>query len=419
MPFPPDGKAIMKFQDSKGHWMIEKIPLHGVAVGMYVHDINCEGVDPAYLPRQFLISDRATLAKVRALGTPDIFIDTSKALYLPGGLAEEAEAGGRQSTGAPQEDSRHAPAIHIPPSSPVDDAKRLFSDATRMMRDMMNDIRIGKKIDMRQCERIVNDIMASVNRAPSVMLPLVQLKSYDQYTYQHCIAVSALAVAFGQVEDMPGQEIYEFAMGGLLHDVGKAFIPGRILNKPARLDNSEFGIMKSHVEHTTDILKKTQGVSEIAFNAAAHHHERYDGNGYPEGLQGDEISVHGQMMAIVDVYDAITSSRVYHKGVPPSEAVGRLFNLSTTHFNRRLVQAFIKGIGIYPAGSLVKLASERLAVVRDVNSEQLLKPSVLVIYDCNWQRHIIPEPLDLADSTDCIVSHEDYGSWGINQSLWL
>jgi HD-GYP domain-containing protein (c-di-GMP phosphodiesterase class II) len=190
------------------------------------------------------------------------------------------------------------------------------------------------------------------------------------------------------------------------------------LNKPGKLEESEFNVMKTHVVHTAKLLNDVNGVSEITFNAAAQHHERYDGTGYPHGLKGDAISRHGQMLAIVDVYDAITSIRAYHKGMPPTETLRKMYSWSGTHFNPTLVQAFIKGIGIYPAGSLVRMESDRLGIVREVSPDNLLQPIVQLIYNCKDMCHIEPVTVDLSTSNDKIKSHESFDLWGIPQAKW-
>ena len=265
---------------------------------------------------------------------------------------------------------------------------------------------------------MVAGIVDSMFSSPSALLPLAQMKNRDEYTFQHSVSVAALAVAFGRVLEMPREEIQELAMGGFLHDVGKAQVPGHILNKPAKLDDAEFVVMKNHAANTSVLLKEVEGLSEVAFNAAAQHHERFDGTGYPLRLKGDEISVHGQMLAIVDVYDAITSIRVYHKGMPPTEALRKLFEWSGAHFNPRLVQAFIKGIGIYPAGSLVRMESDKLGIVREVAVDKLLQPVVQMIYDCKKMCSLSPEVVDLSASNDKIKSHESFEHWGIDQAKW-
>jgi HD-GYP domain-containing protein (c-di-GMP phosphodiesterase class II) len=169
------------------------------------------------------------------------------------------------------------------------------------------------------------------------------------------------------------------------------------------------------------ILQNTPGISQIALDVAGQHHERFDGTGYPNKLKGDEISLYGQMGAIVDVYDAITSDRVYHKGMPPTEALKKLLEWSKFHFKPEMVQIFIRTLGIYPSGSLVRLQSNRLGVVLEQNAEKTLQPRVKVIYHAEKLHYIPPVEIDLAhpSSNDKIVSHESFEKWGIDPAKWL
>lgn len=385
--------------------MIKKIPASQLKIGMYVNDLDRVWANHPFAWNCFTVADADTLKKISAAGIAELEIDTEN--------GADAEA-------TYSERSTYAPKL-IAGLSPVGQfnyAKNLYSNASKLMEDMMKDVRVGKPVVTEQCEPVVENIIDSMYTFPSAFLPLAQIKNRDEYTFQHSVSVSALAVAFGKVLNMPRHEIKELAMGGLLHDVGKAKVPGRILNKPGKLDEAEFTVMKHHATDTADLLKGVKNISEVAFNAAAQHHERYDGTGYPLGLKGDEISLHGQMLAIVDVYDAITSIRVYHKGMPPTEALRKMYEWSGSHFNPRLVQAFIKGIGIYPAGSLVRLESDKLGIVREVVPEKILQPVVQLIFDCKKACAIHPETVDLSASNDKIKSHESFENWGIDQARW-
>jgi len=361
-----------------------------------------------------MVEEGAAIKKILESGIKEVFIDTG----LGADVAAEKVADETEEPAC--EPSRSLPNIisKISPAEEFSNARNLYSSANKLMQGMLRDIRLGKQIELERCEPMIDNIVDSIFRMPSALLPLAQMKSVDEYTFQHSVSVAALSVAFGRVLDLPRDEIKALSLGGLLHDIGKAKVPGSILNKPGKLDDAEFGIMKNHVVHTAELLKDVKGISEITFNAAAQHHERYDGSGYPEKLKGDRISLHGQVIAIVDVYDALTSIRVYHKGVPPNEALKRLFEWSGAHFNPRLVQAFIKGVGIYPAGSLVRMDSDKLGIVREVVPDKLLQPVVQIIYDCDSKRYITPEMMDLSASNDKIKSHESFEAWGIDQAWW-
>lgn len=394
--------------------MIKKIPISQLKIGMYLNDLNLHWSEHPFDWHCFTVEDEETLGKILASGVAEVAIDTKLGADVIATKTQADEQAGYS------EPSTFVSGViaNLSPEKQFEYARNLYSNASRLMENMMKDVRIGKQVALEQCEPVVDNILDSMFSFPSALLPLAQMKSRDEYTFQHSVSVSALAVAFGRVLEMPRDEIRELAMGGMLHDVGKARVPGHILNKPGKLDDGEFAMMKNHANNTASLLKEAKGISQIAFNAASQHHERYDGTGYPLGLKGDEISLHGQMLAIVDVYDAITSIRIYHKGMPPTEALRKMYEWSGAHFNPRLVQAFIKGIGIYPAGSLVRMESERLGIVREVVPEKLLQPVVQIIYDCKKKCHIPSEKVDLSVSNDKIKSHESYETWGINQAKW-
>jgi putative nucleotidyltransferase with HDIG domain len=260
----------------------------------------------------------------------------------------------------------------------------------------------------------------SIFRSPDALLPLAQLKAHDDYTFQHSVSVCALLIAFARAQHLERGTIKELAIGGLLHDVGKAKVPEAILNKPAKLTEAEFTKIQEHVAQSVDILGQTAGVSRIALEVAGQHHERHDGTGYPKRLKGEEISLYGRMGAIVDVYDAITSDRVYHKGMPPTAALGKLLEWSKFHFSPDMVRQFIKAVGIYPTGSLVRLESGRLGVVLEQRPETLMKPVVRVIFHAERRHYLPPETVDLAQPhcQDRITGHESFDAWNIDAKLW-
>jgi len=229
-------------------------------------------------------------------------------------------------------------------------------------------------------------------------------------------------VTFCRYLDLDAEAIHQAGIGGMLHDLGKMRVPDHILNKPGKLTDGEFEIMKSHVLLGVDTLRQTPGISRTVMQIAGEHHERFDGTGYPERLGGEGISVLGRMAAIVDVYDALTSNRIYHKGMEPPAALRKLFEWSGQHLDEALVQHFIQAIGIYPVGSLVRLDSDRLAVVLEQSAGSLLSPKVRVVYDVARGRRINPQDLDLSlpeSGGDAITSNEDPEAWGLRPFDYL
>lgn len=395
--------------------MIKKIALGQLKIGMYINDLDKLWLKHPFEWQCFEVDNVDTLNIILKSGIAEIYIDTDL-----GADTVSANASKADTENVISESSTFIPDILIKrsPTEEFERAKNLYANANALMQNMMQDVRIGRQIQVDKYLPVVDNIFDSMFSAPSALLPLAQMKTRDEYTFQHSVSVAALSIAFGRVLNLPHTEIKELALGGLLHDVGKAKVPGKILNKPGKLNDAEYLVMKTHAANTSALLTNTKNVSEIAFNAASQHHERYDGTGYPLGLKGDEISLHGQMLAIVDVYDAITSIRVYHKGMPPTEALRKMFEWSGSHFNPRLVQAFIKGIGVYPAGSLVRMQSGKLGIVRELVPDKLLQPIVQLIYDCKQMRHIAPYTVNLSAVDDKIKSHESFEKWGINQALW-
>ena len=391
--------------------MIKLIPVSELRVGMYVHDLNRNWIEHNFLRNQFLIDDEKTLNKLLALGESKISIDTSR-----GADVEE-----------PQPTSSRPPAPTkevVPAPRPVklseerQHAKKLHAEAHRIVHNMMSDIRMGKQITVEHVEPVVERIVDSIFRQQDAMLPLAQLKNHDDYTFKHSVSVCALITSFARTLELPREVIREIAIGALLHDVGKAKIPDPILNKPGKLTDAEFEQMKTHVVQSKIILESTPGISSVALSVAVQHHERFDGNGYPNKLKGDTINRYGQMSAIVDVYDAITSNRCYHEGIPPTEALRKMLEWSKAHFNPELVQIFIRSLGIYPTGSLVRLDSGRLAVVDEQYPDKLTEPKVKVIFHTRGY-YLTPELIDLRHSQDHIVGYEDFRHWKIDPVQWM
>ena len=396
--------------------MIKLIPTSKLRIGMYVHDLNRNWIEHGFLRNQFLINSEKTLQKLLALGGGKISIDTSRGADVEKIPESPPPAEPAEPAAPPREDPPKPGPVKL--GEERQHAKKLHAEANRIVQDMMNDVRLGKQISLEQVEPLVERIVDSIFRQQDALLPLAQLKNHDHYTFQHSVSVCALMASFARSMEMPREIIREIAIGALLHDVGKARIPNPILNKPGKLTDAEFTLMKTHVVQSKIILEATPGISPVALSIAVQHHERFDGSGYPNKLKGDDIDRYGQMSAIVDVYDAITSNRCYHKGMPPTEALRKILEWSKFHFNPELVQIFIRSLGIYPTGSLVRLESGRLAVVDEQFPDKLTEPKVKVIFHTRGY-YLKPELIDLRHSQDRIMGYEDFNQWKINQEQWM
>lgn len=399
--------------------MIKQIRSEQLKPGMFIHDLNCGWLDHPFLSNAFAVRDEATVSKIISLGIRELYIDTIKGADLFEGKPQQdvnAEMERRLQEIAQKQAEK--PVI-VALKDETARAKRLHTDANRIVRSMMDDIRLGQQIQVDRVEPMVENIVESIFRNQDALLPLARLKKQDDYTFEHSVSVCALLAAFARSMKLPKDVIKEIALGGLLHDVGKAQVPDEILNKPAKLSESEFVEMQTHVDHGIVLLQATPGVSKIALEIAAQHHERFDGTGYPKRLASKGISLYGQMASIVDVYDAISSERIYHRGMSPTQALKKLLEWSDHHFDPQLVQAFVRTIGIYPTGTLVRLESQRMGVVVEQNEGKLLEPTVRIFYHAGQKHYIPPEIIDLAKVQDRIAGFENYEKWNIDPYQWL
>ncbi len=398
---------------------IKRVRVDQLKPGMYIHDLNCGWLQHGFLRQQFLVNSAGQIDKMRHQGMHEVYIDTGKGADLPGAPTEaEVQEVLQVRLEASGAKGASLPIARVSQKEESGAARRILGEAQGVVKDMMHDVRLGRQVDPAKALVVVDDINASVLRNPGALLSLGRIKQADTYTFQHCVSVCALMVSFSHALGLDAAAVQEAGLGGLLHDMGKMKIPNEILNKPGRLTEEEFTIMKSHAALSRDLLKGTPGMSETVIRIAAEHHEKLGGCGYPLGISGDQISRPGRMAAIVDVYDALTSNRVYHKGMEPSEALKKLLEWSGDHLDGELVQFFIRALGIYPVGSLVRLSDDRLAVVVE-QQEDLLRPVVRAIYDAARGYRLPPKDLNLSDSTFHIEGFEEPADWDLNPLEWL
>jgi putative nucleotidyltransferase with HDIG domain len=287
---------------------------------------------------------------------------------------------------------------------------------------MFQEARMGNAVSAEDCAPLVEEISNSVARNPGALISLARLKTADDYTYMHSVAVCALMIALARQLKLDEQQTRQAGLAGLLHDLGKAMVPNEVLNKPGKLTDEEFAIVKKHPEYGHEALLQGSGVSDIALDVCLHHHEKVDGSGYPHKLKGEEISLFAKMGAVCDVYDAITSNRPYKAGWDPAESLRKMAEWAKGHFDEAIFQAFVKSVGIYPVGSLVRLETGRLGVVIEQSEKSLLAPKVKVFFSTKSNVRIRPEEIDLSrpGAQDKIAGREDPAKWNIPDlnELW-
>lgn len=391
---------------------IKKVSSTQLKVGMYLHDLDCGWMDHPFLRSSFAITDEEQIEKIRIAGIHEAYIDTSRGLDVSDApTAEEVRAGLEQemqqlASAKPPKPER------IDVAAELGRARQIKDQASGLVRSVMKDVRLGKVVELEQVEPMVQTITESVLRNGGALLTLLRIKNKDDYTFLHSVSVGTLLIAFCRAVGLDDATTHQAGLGGLLHDTGKALVPDAVLNKPGRLTEEEFEIIKRHPEDGWKILTQTPGIGPIPLDITRHHHERMDGSGYPDKLPGAGISTLARMSSIVDVYDAITADRCYHKGMAATDALRKLFEWSKFHFDPALVQSFMRCVGIYPVGTLVRMESGKLGVVVEQDPDNLLTPTVKIFFSLKSNGYVEPYLLNLArplghGGGDRIVTHED------------
>lgn len=391
---------------------------------MYIHDLSCDWMTHPFMRNRFLLTSEGEIRKIVQAGIHDVVIDSSRGLdvqYAPT-LAESRA----RTEEAMVELAMAAPPVvqQVPLAAELKRAAAVRSQAAGLVKSVMQDVRLGRAVQVEQVGSMVETITESILRNPGALVGLVRIKSADDYTFLHSVAVCTLLVAFCRSRGMDATTTYQAGLGGLLHDTGKALVPEHILNKPGRLTEEEFDIIRRHPRDGYDLLRQSPEIGPIPLDITLHHHERRDGSGYPDKQAEGSISELAQMAAIVDVYDALTSDRCYHKGMPAAEALRKIFEWSKFHFSPALVQEFIRCVGIYPVGTLVLLESGRLGVVTELHETKLLEPKVNVFFHTGRKAYITPVSIDLSrpmgkGGADRIVSHEPPSKWQVDPMRFL
>ena len=448
--------------------MLKRIKVKDVKLGMHIHEVNGAWMGKPDWRVSCLMDKAEDLAKLHASSLSEIWIDTDKGIDMDSGDAAQPQLYATIATPKPlpttapsvitEQPAPTTPVVtEVPPAvtsatpaleptpppeqvappppevkTPATPKASIAQEAARAVKicahakqavtSMFHEARMGKALSGNDAVKVVEEISNSVLRNPGAIISLARLKTVDDYTYMHSVAVCALMVSLARQLNLNTEAVRQAGLAGLVHDIGKMMMPIDVLNKPGKLTNEEFDIIKGHPEAGHKLLMEGENINQIALDVCLHHHEKTNGSGYPKGLKDEEISLYAKMGAVCDVYDAITSNRPYKSGWEPSESLRKMAEWGDGHFDKVVFYAFVKSVGIYPVGSLVRLQSQRLAVVIEQSSKSLLTPIVKVFFSIKSDYRIPPELLDLSKPycRDKILTHESPEKWGINdiQELW-
>lgn len=399
--------------------MIKQIKLSELRVGMYVHVSNSSWMKSPSGSKAFEIKTKEQIQTIQKTGVQELFIDTVKGIDLdepdttnnPDKI-EEPRASNIK------EESFQARSLE----EELGHAAKVKKNASKIVSKIMNDAQLGHPIELGQASALVEGMLESTIRNKDALIGLTRIRQLDKYNLEHSVSTSILLTAFCWHLNLPLEDVIQVGLGGFLCDIGKLKVPQNILTKPGELTDQEHEIIKKHVNYGLEMLENISEVTDIILDITRDHHERIDGSGYPEGKSGDDISMYGQIAAIVDTYDALTSNRVYKKRISPSQALKKLVSLGNSLFDSELVQNFIHFIGVYPIGTLVSLSDGNFAVVIESSNESL-SPKVRVIFNSIKRSFLTPKDLELSNMQAGkglkIVGAVDPEKWRIDPANFL
>jgi putative nucleotidyltransferase with HDIG domain len=404
--------------------MLHRIRLDQLEIGMFVHSIDGSWLSHAFWRTRFLIVDVQQLDRLATSDVEWVTIDDHRGKPPPETKLPQV-ANEPQGTPA-RPASQEGPTSRLPSVTRIHahrDVERVRPSARERAAElrrasgvvkrskaavmtMFEDARLGNAIKSRKLIPLVDQIASSMDRDPSAILNIVRLKTKDEYTYLHSVAVCALMINLAKKLNLDEALTHDIGMAGLLHDVGKMGIPQEILLKPGKLEEGEFETMRSHPEIGHRILSSSKGISELALDVCLRHHEKMDGTGYPGRMTGDTLSLFSRMSAICDVYDAVTSQRPYNQPWSGAQALAKMQTWSG-HFDKLILNAFVDSLGIYPMGTLVRLSSGALGVVVAESPKDLTCPIIRILRSSGDGAYDAGENVDLIHARLSVIAIED------------
>ena len=301
--------------------------------------------------------------------------------------------------------------------------RKLYKDAVSVAGHLWESADVEGRPDADAARGMVESLAQAVAQNRTALLALTALKDYDNYTFTHMVNVSILTMGQARGIGVEGAMLREFGLAALMHDIGKVKTPSEILNKPDKLNDKEFEILKRHTVDGAEILRKTPEIPALAPVVAFEHHLRSDGTGYPEGVSRPQLNVGTMLCGIADVYDAMRSQRVYQQAFPTDRILAVLQRNDGKQFDQHLVRRFSQLVGIYPVGNLVRLNTGEIAVVVKTYAPDPYRPRVKVLRAADQSTLDRPYEINLWEAAeghpDSVQAPLDPGEYGIDPLLHL
>jgi putative nucleotidyltransferase with HDIG domain len=373
--------------------MQRRIHIDELRPGMQVEKLDRSWLKTPFFRHKMTITSSEQIAQLKACGVRTLVV-TVEAEEIAEPPETKPDITSTPVLTAPEETAPVSSMVPLEEELPT--ARQTYQAAKNIVEHAMQDTRLGRAINMDEVHRVVSDMTDSVLRNPDALTSLSRLKKFDEYTFYHSVNTSILAMSLGRHLDFDRNALHQIGVGTLLHDIGKIKIPPEILNKPGRFEAREMEIMKQHVLRGVEVLSTTTELGDCYLRPALEHHERIDGTGYPHRRVRSELSQFGLIAAVVDIYDAMTSDRCYHKGQSAHEALQFLYRLSLKgHLDPILVQQFIHVVGVYPVGAVVELNTGETGIVKEVHHHAPLAPVVLLVKSAGNTLLSHPKEVDL------------------------
>jgi len=369
--------------------MTKKINVKQLRKGMFICGTDRKWIDMPFFRKKFLITAHKQINTLREY-CEFVYIDTERGVDVISRPEAETIAEQYNDETVVERDSAN--------QGHEDNAYRKnYQESQTVLSDVLNDVRLGRCVDNPKVRGVVQELIVSIVKDSQSMIGLIQSKDKNDTLARKSVNVCILALAFGKHIGIPKEKMYVLGLGALLHDIGMVQIPNRILLKKQPLTPAERAIMEKHTEYGLAVLAKTREIPVDVLKIVHSHHERMDGNGYPQKLQGKEVGLLVRMVTIASVYEALTRERFYTETLTPVAALKYLYTSGNAIFDAPLVEKFIQALGIYPSGCVVVLNSGEIGVVVNVNPQDRLRPTLRIV--TNAQKQLLGQAyvLELAD----------------------